>query len=58
MIEEKTIQAKIYELSDRYNDIDSKRLKESDEIKKNKYFQDMQKIKSMIEALNWVLWGE
>lgn len=54
----KEIQSKIYELNDTYNEFDDKRLKETDEIVKRKYAQDMQKIKGMIEALKWVLEGE
>lgn len=54
----KEIQSKIYELNDTYNELDDKRLKDTDELKKRKYAQDMQKIKGMIEALKWVLEGE
>lgn len=54
----KEIQSKIYELNDTYNELDGKRLKETDELKKRKYEQDMQKIKGMIEALKWVIEGE
>ena len=41
----------------KYNELDDKRLKESDENKQCQYYQDMQKIKGMTEALRWVLCG-
>lgn len=57
MVDEELIKAKISELNDLYNDLDDKRLKESDENKQCQYYQDMQKINGMTEALRWVLCG-